>query len=270
MNSTIPVAVAAHADDQSFRTIVDESTPGVLRSIGIAGGEDRHYYRITIDGREILSTNNLDQYFHSALYQGSGGENNQGMGIDFRFSDLEVEIRDAYRSPATRFWVLYELDRAPLSDAYLDELGEDMTTGAFHKDDPYRHTRDGFTYLDLDDHQLLQGRTITARTVINENLIRYGEPIQGRIELLSWDGRTFSNFRHEEYPPMDEVLEPPGFEIRYRNRFGIEADEWETDWDPEDSSTFSLYLPDESPPGVYTVRTDFEQIGNYAEPIMVY
>lgn len=133
--STPYLAVAA-ADSVTWVTLASVSgDSGTLTGIGVAGGPDYHYFRISIDGA-VLAADFL-------AGTGVAGHVSNGVGISLPFStDLVVDVRDGpTRSPITRFWAAFVTDHSdPIDESFHLETVEGTE---------YRYQRRRFTKDDI-------------------------------------------------------------------------------------------------------------------------
>lgn len=93
------------ADCTSYRHLLSISgSRGVLRSVGVAGGDGFQWIRVTLDGTQIV-----DQF----LCVSYDGPQNTGLSLEFGFErDLLVEAKDSRkRTGMPRFWIAYSWNR---------------------------------------------------------------------------------------------------------------------------------------------------------------
>ena len=179
---TTPHITTSVADSIHFVPLVElTNTSGVLTAIGVAGGEKYHYFRLTIDGSELVN-----DYLVGA--NNGFADSNGGLGVALPFcTSLKVEIRDdPDESSLTKFWATYRTDHSSL-ESEPEEFEEKTDAGrqVRYRRSVYRRF-DGETYVLTE----LIGPLHWSRVVLSRDTIIGDEPISGQVELFEYPSQT--------------------------------------------------------------------------------
>lgn len=149
-----------------FIRFVDLTKPGVLWGLAVAGGISYHYFRVTLDGQQLV-----DEYL-SGIYGGPAHGNN-GLTVGLYFDrELLVEIRNSAASPQTVFWASYATWGGP---------GPPAARGEAHAE--------GMSYV----YEYGEGRTVLvgpaqwSRIELDTDTWLPNEALAGMLELRSRD-----------------------------------------------------------------------------------
>lgn len=153
---------------------------GVLKSLGVAGGTDYHFVRVTLDGKQLV-----DDYLSGTLSDPS--HSNTCMSLDLGFEQsMLVEVRDAARSPATKYWCVDVPHGSRLVESSEEtvEIGGDLLR--------YRNERfatdEGGEYVS----QRLLGPERTARVQLQRDVVLGRGVVAGVVRLEDFSGRSLT------------------------------------------------------------------------------
>lgn len=190
MVGSINVLIASN--DQYVKLVNIQGKGGCLNGIGVSGGINRHYFRITIDGRIIVDDN--------SLCVASRGSQNNGFPVNLTFNqNLLVEVKDLEPSGVTEYWVSYTVNGSSFlnSSEYEEKIG-DMSY-IFKKS----------TYLSDDNKEFAieenMGPRFKSKILLDGDVIFRDGKIHGIIELA--DYKKMQNHLRS----IEVVLRPIGF-----------------------------------------------------------
>jgi hypothetical protein len=175
---TTPYIYTDYANTSSYRVLVNiRGVSGILTGLGIAGGDSYHYFRVKIDGNNVV-----DEFLCGTM---SKLENN-GLGINLPFNnELIVEIRDSKPSPLPRFWCsFYTHHSTKVKEEFTIELIEGVNY--VYKVEYFEYEGKRYTIKSS------YGNAKISRVVLEKDTYFAGESIKGNIELKDWQGNPLS------------------------------------------------------------------------------
>jgi|GEM_PF-2513909 len=171
---TTPYINTDYANTSSYKVLVNISgVSGILTGLGVAGGDYYHYFRVNIDGRNVVNE------FLCGTMSDLG---NNGLGINLPFNnELIVEIRDHKPSTLPRFWCsFYTHHSRKVYETYVIEKIKDVD--CVYKVEEFEY--EGRRYTIKSSY----GNAKISRVVLEKDTYFAGGSIKGNIELRDWQG----------------------------------------------------------------------------------
>ena len=202
---------------------IGEEVSGVLTGLGIASAAEYHYFRVTIDGSQVV-----DEFLAGS--NATVVSANNGLGVDLPFTkSLTVHIRDLpHASSLTMFWAAFvTASTEPLGEP---EFYHDVVEGQIFVRQLTRHgTREQSYTIDS-----LVGPYLWSQVNVATDYLLGEEPVTGSVVLWTEPGHV-----PVSPGPVEMIVRPAGF-TRELDRFGVEIVE---------GGTAEFYYNSETPGG---------------------
>ncbi|USZ69100.1 hypothetical protein NGM10_05015 [Halorussus salilacus] len=239
-------AVANYADSTSYIDLLDiTGSKGMLKAIGVSGGENNHCYKITADGDDVIhSPHGVIPHF--SIANNPSGKNS-GMVIGRAFDDsLTIKIKDDARTVAPRFWAVYRID-SPITEEVEQTREETERNFAYIKNEKGNVTE-----------RVLQGRKNEVYISLERDIFTdEDQSIKGEITPVDWKGNMLKEFPSDE---LELIVSVPG-----RTHSLAKETFWVEEYNYDNNSSFrfesELLLPDYT--GSYLLTTNFKTGGNH-------
>ncbi|MBI3842161.1 MAG: hypothetical protein HY295_03295 [Thaumarchaeota archaeon] len=229
------------ADSTVYKHFVHCANDGVLKGIGVAGGEFDHYFKVEIDSQPIC-----DDILCAQIKPVWG---NNGIGLDIPFEkQLDVYIRDSIRTPLPTFWTSYVTSHSSfIKQIFKIEKYEDGDYVVAHR--TYGDEKDSGTWYVV---EVLKGRVKRAQIKLKKDWVLKNEKITGKVVLSNfWNKSEYS----------DEViidLIPAGAITPYQSIVTRSVEgEWEFNFRPIEI------------PGAFDIRPRLSNFSNYPTRVIV-
>jgi hypothetical protein len=166
---------SAIVDSTNYETIVPETAgPGRLTAIGIAGGREYHYVKITLDDNEVLDEIVCGSNTRAA-------DSNMGLGVDLPFdAKIKVEGKDSKRSSITRFLVAYVTENSPIAGTPSLETSYSEATKRAYLRRVSMFVGERGSYVTNE----LVGPRFRSYIELESDVVHPGTPIRGAVRVL--------------------------------------------------------------------------------------